>query len=258
MKPGTAVILLLATSGCIHHRIEFGDIQHSISMPKQNAAVIVVIDQATLDQTVDVHSWLTGIAHSWDARPGQMLKQVADIELPQMFSSYEVTTAYHLPTGESGRLVLQLAVPNYRFENFHATVTVHAIARASADPPIFDKTYMKEGDTQGGRMFWGGAFAMKSAIRQSSYDAYKKVFADLRDDLRAALDSRVFGGAHPSPTAGSVNPRAAPAPGASSTQDSDRKSVEEKLRNLAELRDHGDISAKEYSERRRRILDEAL
>lgn len=32
-------------------------------------------------------------------------------------------------------------------------------------------------------MFWGGAFAMKSAIRQSLLDAYKKIFAQLRTDL---------------------------------------------------------------------------
>ncbi len=48
-------------------------------------------------------------------------------------------------------------------------------------------------------MFWGGAFAMKSAIRQSSYDAYKKVFADLRQDLKAALDSRTLQGGQASP-----------------------------------------------------------
>jgi hypothetical protein len=36
-------------------------------------------------------------------------------------------------------------------------------------------------------MFWAGAFGMKSAIRQSSLDAYKKVFAELRTDLTAAL-----------------------------------------------------------------------
>ena len=36
-------------------------------------------------------------------------------------------------------------------------------------------------------MFWGGAFAMKSAMRQSSFDAYKKVFAELRSDLLKVL-----------------------------------------------------------------------
>ena len=39
------------------------------------------------------------------------------------------------------------------------------------------------GEMEGAKMFWGGAFAMKSAIRQSSYDAYKKVFEQLRRDL---------------------------------------------------------------------------
>jgi hypothetical protein len=35
-------------------------------------------------------------------------------------------------------------------------------------------------------MFWGGAFAMKSAIRQSSFDAFKQVFDQLRPDLASA------------------------------------------------------------------------
>ena len=191
MKRSAMLFLPLLATACIHHRIEFSDIQHPISTPKQNAAMVVVIDQATLDQTVDVHSWMTGIAHSWDARPGQMLKQVADVELPQMFSSYEVTATYQPPTGGADRpLALQLTVPSYRFENFHATVTVRAIAHGSSEAPLFDKTYTKDGDTQGGKMFWGGAFAMKSAIRQSSYDAYKKVFADLRQDLQEVLEAR--------------------------------------------------------------------
>ncbi len=69
----------------------------------------------------------------------------------------------------------------------------------AAKAPLLEKSYTKDGDTQGGKMFWGGAFAMKSAIRQSSYDAYKKVFADLRQDLKAALDSRTLQGGQASP-----------------------------------------------------------
>ena len=36
-------------------------------------------------------------------------------------------------------------------------------------------------------MFFGGAFAMKSAIRQSSFGALKKIFASLRRDLTNVL-----------------------------------------------------------------------
>ena len=51
------------------------------------------------------------------------------------------------------------------------------------DMLIFDKSYRGEGDTQGGKMFWGGAFAMKSAIRQSSFEAD-----------RSALQERLISG----------------------------------------------------------------
>ncbi len=37
-------------------------------------------------------------------------------------------------------------------------------------------------------MFGLGAFGMKSAVRQSSFDAYKKVFAALRKDIEGTLD----------------------------------------------------------------------
>jgi hypothetical protein len=66
-------------------------------------------------------------------------------------------------------------------------VAVRAVAYRPRHVLAFDKTYREEGDTQGGKMFWGGPFAMKSAIRQSSFDAYKKVFTKLRGDLATAL-----------------------------------------------------------------------
>ena len=37
-------------------------------------------------------------------------------------------------------------------------------------------------------MVMGGAFGMKSAVRQSSFDAYKTVFAKLRADLANMLE----------------------------------------------------------------------
>ncbi len=51
---------------------------------------------------------------------------------------------------------------------------------------LFEKTYRAEGVRQGEKMFWAGAFGMKSAVRQSSLDAYKQIFAQLRGDLEAA------------------------------------------------------------------------
>jgi hypothetical protein len=186
---GLLLLFLLTSLGLIgcHHQIAFENIEYTIESPKQETAILVVIDQNTIDQLVPIKSWMTGIAHSWEAQPGQMLKQVADVEFPQMFSSYEWTPVKKEFPSEEGALTLILTVPQYTFADFHALVTVRAKAYKKMDQILLEKTYTKDGIRQGGKMFWGGAFAMKSAMRQSSFDAYKKVFAELRADLLRVL-----------------------------------------------------------------------
>ncbi len=186
---GLLCLFLLNSLGLIgcHHQIAFENIAYTIESPKQETAILVVIDHNTINQLVPIKSWMTGIAHSWDAKPGQMLKQVADVEFPQMFSSYEWTPVEKELPHEDGALTLILTVPHYAFSDFHALVVVRAKAYRNIDHILLEKTYTKEGIRQGGKMFWGGAFAMKSAMRQSSFDAYKKVFAELRSDLLKIL-----------------------------------------------------------------------
>lgn len=179
--------LILVTSGC-HHNIAFEDIEYKIEARQYDAALVLVIDADTLNRTVPIRSFMTGAAHSWDAQPGLMLQQVADVELPQLFNSYIVVGHYQEPGNNQKGVTLQLTVPQYTFADFRATVTIRAIAYGPGKQELFNKTYGKQGITQGGKMFWGGAFAMKSAVRQSSFDAYKQVFAELRKDLSHAME----------------------------------------------------------------------
>jgi hypothetical protein len=157
-----------------------------VSGTHQNEPVTTVIDPATLAMKSTIHSFMTGIVNEWVVEPGDMLKQVADIELPQMFSGYEFSTTLPQRGEQPKRVIVELKVPSYSFENFHANVTVAATVYDEDRTQILEKTYSAEGFTQGAKMFWGGAFAMKSAIRQSSFDAYKKVFEQLRTDIAAA------------------------------------------------------------------------
>ena len=78
-------------------------------------------------------------------------------------------------------------VSHYTFNEFHAFVKIRAVAYGPGKTVIFDKAYTKNGKKQGAKMFWAGAFGMKSAIRQSSFDAYKQVFYDLQVDLLKIL-----------------------------------------------------------------------
>ena len=188
-----ALVLVIASvgaSGCAH-QVTFQDAHYQIGAKQQAANVVAVIDQATLNNKVEIRSWMAGIANGWEVEPGDMLKQVVDIELPQMFAAYEFSTNDKEPSGTGPGLILRFTIPNYTFSDFHANVSVAVMAKARAGRLLFEKTYSAEGDTQGGKMFWGGAFAMKSAIRQSSLDAYKKIFVQLRTDLEVQMSQQV-------------------------------------------------------------------
>ncbi len=188
MHAALALLALLA-AGCAHQVTFDRPTPYTISVPRQDVGMTAVIDQHTLSNKVPIRSFMVGIAHSWEVQPGDMLKQIADIELPQMFSDYEFSTTYKERPHAVKAIILELAVPSYQFEDFRAKVSVTASAYEPGRRQLLQRTYSAEGVTQGAKMFWGGPFAMKSAIRQSSLDAYKKVFEQLRPDLLRAIQS---------------------------------------------------------------------
>lgn len=181
------VFLFLLATGC-HHDIRFEDVAYSTGSKQYDAGLVAVISPQTLGQVLTIKSWATGIANSWDARPGEMLRQIADVEFPQMVKSYKLSGQYDEPKDGASRLTVELSVPHYAFSDFHTTVVVQARVYRPGHALAYEKSYREEGDTQGGKMVGAGAFGMKSAVRQSSFDAYKKVFAKLRADLAGILD----------------------------------------------------------------------
>lgn len=183
------LVSLLAVGCAAQYDVTFDNpAPYNIATPRQDAGVTAVIDQETLARRVPVKSFMAGAANNWEVRPGDMLRQVADIELPQMFSGYAFSSA--APAKGADGMVLELAIPYYEFAEFRAKVMVTAVAYAAGRREIMRKSYTATGESQGAKMFWGGAFGMKSAIRQSSLDAYKKIFGELRTDLQQAAQQR--------------------------------------------------------------------
>jgi hypothetical protein len=68
-----------------------------------------------------------------------------------------------------------------------AKVTIRADAFAPNETLVFSRDYTGEGSSQAGKMLGLGAFGQKSAVRQSSLDAFKQAFARMRPDVRSAL-----------------------------------------------------------------------
>ncbi len=185
-------ILLLIYIGCLtgcSYPVSFQELQYDIATPQYDESVVGIIENDTLEKKVSITSALAGGANSWDAMPGLMLKQVADVELPQMFKKYKLTDSLDDAFQDHSELYLLMTVPRYEFKDFHAFFTIGLVAYNQSKKIVLERTYNEEGSTQGAKMFWGGAFGMKSAVRQSSLLALKTIFKKIRKDLVELLQS---------------------------------------------------------------------
>lgn len=203
MGRGSEFVLLisaLASSACTH-RIAFNETDPSwhyvIGTPRRDgAALVAVVDQRTLNDTYAFRAFSTGIAHKWVAEYGRMLGQVSDVELPQLVEIYARRTSYEEPPSGAPKLTLEMTVPSYTFEDYHATLSVHVDAYGTNRTLIFSKSYTGNGQNEAGKMIGLGAFGQMSAVRQSSLDAFKQAFAKMRPDILAALASEGAPPAH--------------------------------------------------------------
>lgn len=181
-----ATFLVFYLTACTHS-IAFHELHYDLQNNKNKENIIVVINKNTIEKTVSIRSATTGIIHQWDAKPGEMLKQVADIEFPQLYNDYIYSSSMIEPPWKENTIQLWMTIPEYEFKNHHAHFTIK-IAIYDENSKLFEKKYKEEGITQGAKMFWAGAFGMKSAIRQSSLDALKKIFKQMRTDLSSLLE----------------------------------------------------------------------
>lgn len=146
-----SIFVLFLSTGC-HHNIRFEDIGYSIEQKKSDAGLVAVITPQTLAQGKQINSIMTGAAHTWEARPGEMLQQIAEVEFPQMFQYYRIAIEYQEPKEGDKRLIVELLAQHYDFSEFHATVVVQAKTYRPGHVLIFDKSYYREeGDTQEAR-----------------------------------------------------------------------------------------------------------
>ena len=190
---GAFIIVVLIGTGCVHP-IAFHPTDTSWHYPIQatkqdSAGLVAVIDASTAESTYEFRAMSTGIAHKWVARYGEMLGQVADVEMPQLVANYQRSETYAEPTAGEQRLTLVLTVSHYVFRDYHATLTLHAEGFGPDKMLVFSGDYTSEGRNESGKMLGAGAFGQKSAVRQSSLDAYRKAFDQMRPDLIAAFET---------------------------------------------------------------------
>jgi len=179
------VALLMLSTGCVHHQIAFdpnGSWHYAIEGPRIDVPIVAAVPASTQDAEQEISSAMTGIANRWHAQYGLMFMQALEVELSQLFSAHEI--AKQCPA--DAERCLELDVSSYSFHDFAAHATVTARLRDASGQGL-DESYSATGRSGAGKAIGLGAFGMKSAIRQSTLDAYEEIFAKLRVDLRNAI-----------------------------------------------------------------------
>lgn len=177
-----ALTLLASLTGCsIKHPIAqdypayLSNNAGESQLPSASGPATYALSPATRSHHYEFRSAVVGHANLWIVNFGQMLDStLQSTDVQQAFGRLESQQQGNLP-------LLSFELQEYRFADFRAYVTLK-ISVKSGEQQLFDKTYQVEGKSQGGKMFWGGAFAMKNAIQQSTKLALDDILRDFIQD----------------------------------------------------------------------------
>jgi hypothetical protein len=150
------------------------------TLPRTDKASEYFLTPQTQEFSYEFRAFVTGAANLWVVDFGKMLDdtlQSADVQAA--FGDLERSDDV-----AASDAVLIFDLHEYTFEEFGAHISLN-IALSRANEVVFEKTYTEDGRTQGGKMFWGGAFAQKNAVQQSTRTALDEILRQLIADLNA-------------------------------------------------------------------------
>jgi hypothetical protein len=187
MKTLLALIAALLLCGCsIRHDVAKDYPQYLINnqgasqFPSTSAASAYTISPATAANHYEFRSAMAGYANVWVVQFGKMLDDT--------LQSHDAQTAFgKLMKSDGGATsggMLIFDLQSYTYVELGAHVSLKVTYRRD-NQDVFSKVYQADGTTQGGKMFWGGAFAMKNAVQQSTKLAIDNILRQLIADLNA-------------------------------------------------------------------------
>jgi len=182
----------LLLSGCsIRHDVVKDYPQYLVNnqgaslLPSTKAASEYTISPGTAAHHYEFRSAMAGYANVWVVRFGEMLDDT--LQSSDVQAAFGKLTKSIGDTDQGGLLVFDLQ--SYTYVELGAHVSLKVTYRVG-DQDVFSKVYEADGSTQGGKMFWGGAFAMKNAVQQSTKLAIDNILRQLIADLDANQAAR--------------------------------------------------------------------
>ncbi len=181
-KPLMVMLALAVLSGCsIRHDVARDYPQYlannagESNLPVTQSAKTYSLSNQTISHHYEFRAATTGYANLWMVDFGKMLDAT--------MQSSDVQAAFGgIEKSASKTNALKLTLESYTFSGFNAHVALRAEYLRDG-VPVINKRYQSDGVSQGGKMFWGGAFAMKNAIQQSTKLAVDEILKSLIADL---------------------------------------------------------------------------
>lgn len=156
------------------------------TLPKSTIEADYEIAASTEEHRYEFRAATVGYAHLWIVEFGQMLDATLQSEDVQA-SFGKLTKANGTAAQNPG--VLRFNLENYEFKDHKAHVTLN-ISLEQDGKTVLNKTYHAAGNSQGGKMFFGGPFAMKNATQQSTKLAIDEILREFINDSKAAMVAR--------------------------------------------------------------------
>lgn len=178
----TIAAVCLTTAGCAHH-VAFKQpdtYQYSSAVPLKAA---FYMDSSLKAKVYSSRSIMTGAANRWDTPVGDAVHKYATAYLQNGFADFsEIDTLSDQPDYD---ILIRIADINYYMEGQAAHSDIRFVVESSGGAELFNNQYHADGPSGAGRALMGGAFAQKSAIRQSTHVVMETIFKNFMDDVRA-------------------------------------------------------------------------
>lgn len=152
-----------------------------VVLPKSTLEADYEIATGTETHRYEFRAATVGYAHLWIVEFGQMLD--ATLKSEDVQASFGKLTKVNGAQQNPG--LLRFNLENYEFKDHMAHVTLN-ISLEQNGKTVLNKTYHAKGKSQGGKMFFGGPFAMKNATQQSTKFAIDEILRDFINDSKVA------------------------------------------------------------------------
>lgn len=183
-----AALAILSVTGCtISHHVAKDYPQYLANnsgrsnLPTTDKVAEYGLASSTQQHRYQFRAAVTGYANLWIVEFGQMLDAaMMSADVQRAFDGISKVPDTKAAEGD----LLVFSLQHYSFEDFGAHIVL-AVSVVTSDGIAFEKTYAQAGKSQGGKMFWGGAFAQKNAVQQSTKLALDEILGQLIVDLNA-------------------------------------------------------------------------